>query len=102
MQKIRKILWLRKGKVVPKRVQPEMNIMLWGYTDIQSVAFTVISLFVRHTSSPRARHAYGRQRAGEPKLVRAWDASVQERTREDKKGTILDFYDSPPYSSSRA
>ena len=87
MRKIRKLLWLRKEKVVPKRVQPEMHIMLWGYTDILSVVCTVTSLFFHHTSFFRARHIYGCQRAGEPKRVRARpikDELRLERTKRDK------------------
>jgi hypothetical protein len=101
MQKIRKLLWLRKGKVVPERVQPEFVIrearmILMVYKYIQSALRGVLYLFLHHTLSSRARHVDGRQCAGEYKLVPARPVSVREGTREDKKGTILDFYASPP------
>ena len=104
MQKIRKFLWLCKGKVVPKRVQPdfvsrEARILLMVYKYIQSALRGVLYLFLHHTLFNCARHVDGRQCAGEYKLVPARPVSVRERTREDKKGTVLGFYDSPPYSS---
>jgi hypothetical protein len=84
MQKIRKILWLRKVKVVPKRVQPEMRIILGGYMDILSVVCTVLYLFLYHTSPFRPRHVYGRQLPGEVKRVRARPDKGRLRTRKDE------------------
>jgi len=57
---------------VKKRSYPKgYNRKCEVYRDILSALGTVLYLFLYHKFFLRTRHAYGRQRAGEPKHVRA-------------------------------